>query len=66
MNKWLFSSAGLVFLAGVVLLVALERRNARQAKVSANQVAVADETAAQVAAAQKQHIDVDYIGGVVH
>jgi hypothetical protein len=63
--NWLFSAAGLVFAAGVIVLVVAERKR-KAAAPGKNQVSVADEAAAQVAKAAPQHIDVDYVGGVVH
>lgn len=62
-TKSVLVALGLVMLAvGVVRVV--RKRQAPAPK--ATEPTVAAESAAQAAAAARQHIDVDYVGGVVH
>lgn len=61
----------IVGLLGALLVGAVRYVRKRQAAAAASSPAakestIAAESAAQVAAAASQHIDVDYVGGVVH
>ena len=64
-SKSLWIAAGVVFAAGLVVLVVRDQKARKELLSSGNSVTVADKTAAQARGAARRHIDVETFAGQV-